>query len=487
MSAHRKKRPAHGKKQSGADVKRLFKVLGLSLLIVLLLLAAVHFIARYTDWDLFGAKSQSDVQDGVIYKVDADTVRMMSPYGGGVALLTNSSVLYLDASGREIESNKHIFATPEMRLNDKTVFLYDKGGTGCRLEKNASVYREFTAPGVVTCGAVGKKDNYAFSLDNHEGYQSHIFVYSFKGDKQFEWGSASDYCFRMALSDSGNRLAVCVLGVENAEYYSKVMLFSFNSGQPAYTVKFPGKTVFDIDFISGRKVAVYTDGGVFILDGDGAMTAAQEYASNEIEYACVTPSGLNCTAVMPYGNEQAPQVTVFDASHKKLFTHSYGTLISGITASDNYVGVVMFDKVQIINRSDKVLGDVDVGETCDRSLIVGSNLFILAGSGLHRYNIHFDSKRAETTFSYIPQPNRPKEENTSAVPVSETDAESQVQTTEPVGLTEAGISVVEDAVTDETDEDVSSEPPEEEEEPSGESEEDEYNEDEEETEEPLFG
>lgn len=486
MSAHRKKRPARGKKQSGADVKRLFKVLGLSLLIVLLLLAAVHFIARYTDWDIFGSKSKNDVQDGVIYKIDADTVRMMSPYGGGVALLTNSSVLYLDSSGREIESNKHIFATPEMRLNDKTVFLYDKGGTGCRLEKNASVYREFTAPGVVTCGAVGKKDNYAFALDNHEGYQSHIFVYSFKGDKQFEWGSASDYCFRMALSDSGNRLAVCVLGVENAEYYSKVMLFSFNSGQPAYTVEFPGKTVFDIDFISGKKVAVYTDGGVYVIDGDGSMEPAQEYTANEIEYACVSSSGLNCTAVMPYGNEQAPQVTVFDASHKKLFTHSYATLISGVTASDSYVGVVMYDKVQIISRSDKVLGDIDIGETCDRSLISGSNLFVLAGSGLHRYNIHFDSKRAETTSSYVPQPNRTKDETTTAAPVTETDAAEQEQPTEPLETAEAGISVLDEATADDSGAEETTEAAEAEEAIDGE-EEAEDDVEEEETEEPLFG
>ena len=403
MSAHRKKRPAHGKKQSGADVKRLFKVLGLSLLIVLLLLAAVHFIARYTDWDIFGSKSKSDVQDGVIYKIDADTVRMMSPYGGGVALLTNSSVLYLDSSGREIESNKHIFATPEMRLNDKTVFLYDKGGTGCRLEKNASVYREFTAPGVITCGAVGKKDNYAFSLDNHEGYQSHIFVYSFKGDKQFEWGSASDYCFRMALSDSGNRLAVCVLGVENAEYYSKVMLFSFNSGQPNYTVDFSGKTVFDIDFVTGKKLAVYTDAGVYFIDSDGTMSARQEYSSSEIEHSCVNAHGLSCTAVIPYGNEQTPLITVFDASHKAIYSHQYNTLISGVVCSGSYVGVVMFDKVQILSRSNRIVGDIHLGETCERCVIVNNYLYVLTGTGLHRYHLRFDSEKEETTAGYVPQ------------------------------------------------------------------------------------
>ncbi len=423
---------------TGKDIKRLFKVLGLSLLIVLVLLALVSFLSNYTNLDLFGKKEESAaVPDGVIYRIDADNVRSMQPYQNGVVLLTNAAVQYLDASGREVSSNSHIYATPEMQICDKTVFLYDKGGTACRIEKNASVYREMTLPGTITCGAVGKRNNYAYSLDNHDGYQSHIFVYSAKGEKQFEWGSASDYCFRLALSDAGNKLAVCVVGVENAEYYSKVLLFTFNSGQPAYTVDFPGKTVFDLDFISGKKIAVYTDAGVYFVDADGQITARQEYAANEIEHSCVNNHGLSCTAVIPYGNEQTPLITVFDGAHKVLYTHQYNTLISGVVCSGSHVGVVMYDKVQILNRAGKVVGDILPGEACERYVIVNNNLYIVSGTGLHRYNIHFDTEKTETTAAYIPRIVRDQMESTSA-PDTPSDAvsASDASLAEDLSLTE---------------------------------------------------
>ena len=402
---------AHKKNAAKKDIYRLFKVFGLSLLIVLFFIAAVSFIAHYTDWDLFGGeKQQSGSAEELICKIDADSVKMLKPYGGGVVMLTNTAVQYLDSAGREISANDHAFASPEMQLSDKTVFVYDKGGTGCRLEKNASVYREMTAPGLITCGAVGKRNNYAYALDNHEGYQSHIFVYSFKGEKQFEWGSASDYCFKMALSDFGNRLAVCVVGVENAEYYSKVMLFSFNSGQPAYTVDFSGKTVFDIDFITGRKIAVYTDGGVFIIDPDGQYTEQQAYTASELSHSCVNAHGLSATAVIPYGNEQTPLVTVFDASHRTLFARRYNTLISGVVCSGSYVGVVMYDKVQILSRTNKLIGDITPGETCERCVIVNNFLFALTGTGLHRYHLHLDAEKTEDPAAYVPQVNREQTE-----------------------------------------------------------------------------
>ena len=441
---------------SGAgDFKRLFKVLGLSLLIVLVFLAAVLFISRYTDLDLFGTDDEAaNVADGMVFKIDADNVRSVKPYGNGVAMLTNASMLYLDSAGREIESNKHIFASPEMQISDKTVFLYDKGGTGCRIEKNASVYCEFTAPGIITCGAVGRRGNYAYSVDNHEGYQSHIFVYSVKGEKQFEWGSASDYCFRLALSELGNRIAVCVVGVQNAEYYSKVMLFSFNSGQPNYSVDFSGKTVFDIDFVSGKKLAVYTDAGVYLIDSDGSMTARQEYSASEIEHSCVNAHGLSCTAVIPYGNEQTPLITVFDASHKPIFSHQYNTLISGVVSSNSYVGVVMLDKVQILSRSNRIVGDIHPGEACERCVIVNNYLFVLTGTGLHRYHLRFDSERAETTVGYVPQVVRDKPRTTEQPSPTATDAlpdETAVSETESTPTLSTEEQPVEEPANDEVD------------------------------------
>ena len=404
MDKEKQHKAPRNKKTTASDIKRLFKVLGLSLIIVLLLIAIVSFISNETDWHIFGEnRDQSDTSDGVISYIDVDSVKMIDQYENGVVMLTNSAVQYLDAFGREIETNKHAYATPEMQINDKAVFVYDKGGTGCRIEKNASVYQELTAPGAIICGAIGKRGNYAYSLDNHDGYQSHIFVYSSGGKKQFEWGSASDYCLKMALSDSGNRLAVCVVGVQNAEYYSKVLLFSFSSGQPVYTVEFPGITVFGLDFISGKHLAVYSDSGVYTIDSAGVCVLEQEYAPSEIARSCVTLHGLSATVVFPYGNEQTPLVTVFDANHKTLYSHQYNTLVSGVVSSGSYVGVVMYDKVQILNRTGRVVGDIDPGETCERFVIVNSNLFILTGTGLHRYSIRFDSEKTEESTLNTPR------------------------------------------------------------------------------------
>ena len=426
-------------KNNKAAVKRLFAVIGGAMLIVLLLIALVFFLSHFFHFGFFvGKNEEKNAKTGVIYQINSDTVRSMEAFDSGVAILTNSSLKYLDSSGRELESNKHVFSAPVMKIRDKNVLLYDKGGTGYRVEKNTSVYYDQNASGPIICGAIGKRGNYGFSINNDAGFQSHIYVYALNGDKQFEWGSASDYCDAMALSDSGGKIAVAVLGTDNADYYSKVMLFSFRSDAPVYTVDFPDETVFDLDFITSSKLAVYSDHGVYLINGNGVRTSVSEYPSNEIRMADVTQNRLRAVVTAPFGNEQAPVVNVFNNNGKSVFSRHYNGLISSVKCGDSYVGVLVDGRVELLNKDNIAVGSIDPGLACSDFAVVNHSLYTLTTDGISRYNVYFDTQRTEAeTIQDVTK----NDETTAFSPVTEigsgdpdisritdTDAESGAQT-----------------------------------------------------------
>lgn len=384
------------KKKNRTDIKRLLTVLGSAVLIVLVLIALVWFVSRFFHFSLFAGKSdENSAKTGVIYRISSDNVRSMTAFDNGLAVLTNSSVKYLDASGRELESNKHTYSDPVMKVFDKNVFLFDKGSTSYRVEKNTSVYAEQTAPGPILCGAVGKRGNYAFSVNNDAGFQSHIYVYSRNGKKQFEWGSASDYCSALALSDSGGRMAVAVLGTDNAEYYSRLLLFSFRSDTPVFSVDFSDEDIFNVDFVSSRKLAVYTDRGVYLVNGNGVSTPVLEYPSNELRFCDVNACGIRAVATAPYGNDQTPVLTVFNERNKLLYSRHYSGLISQVACGDSYLGVLLDGKIELLNRDNIAVGSVDPGEACSSFVLVNHSLYALTADGISRYNAHFDTQRSE--------------------------------------------------------------------------------------------
>lgn len=374
--------------------KSIIKVLAMSLLLLLLIAAAAAAVANFSGVSLFGAVEPKST--GQYYSVEPDNINDFEAFDSGLVLLSDSAIQYIDASGREISSSAHSFSKPVMEVNSKTVLLYDKGGRQFRIEKNAAVYNSYTVNGAITCAALGKRNNYAYVLNEDGGYQSHLYIYSFRGTKQFEWGSASDYCLDIALSDNGRRAAVCASGVNNAEFYSRVILFDFNSSEQLYSAEFSDCTVFSIEFIDSKRVAAYTDKGIYILDETGNRTAVQEYSSNELKHIAAAHGGLKCSVISKYGNEQAPVINVFNKKAKLLFTREYNEKLTGADTSSRFTALMFEDSIEVLNRENAVVGTVTLSDGGIKCVINGSKLFVHTASGLYCVAAAGESSLAES-------------------------------------------------------------------------------------------
>lgn len=364
----------------------IIKVLCMTVILLLLIIAAALFLGNLNLTD------NSDVADSELFlSINSDTVKDVLPFSDGVAVLTSSSVKYLDASGNEIVTNLHSFSNPRAEINSKTLLLYDSGGYNLRIENNSSEYSSFTFDSVITSAAVGKKGNYAYSLNSDAGYQSHLYVYSLRGAKLFEWGSAGDYIVDIALSDNGKYVAVAVLGIDSAEYYSKIILFKFNSSEPVYTVNLYDTTVYQIDFVSSKKLSVFSDSGVYLTDSKGECTCVQAYSSTEIAHSSLFYNGLSCTLISLYGNEKSPKLTVFNKNCVEKYECSYTEEINDVYCSKNYVALVFDSKIQVLNGENTVVGNIVLDEACIDVVIADRRVYALTSSGIYSFSVNYNN------------------------------------------------------------------------------------------------
>ena len=142
-------------------------------------------------------------------------------YDDGLAVLQVNSLCYIDDAGVEINSHEHTYANPVLRTAGKYALLFDRGGNQFRLEKNAAILNECPTDAAITTADVSKNGTYAYILNAHEGYQSHLYVFDEKGGKQFEWGSAADYTTLFHLAENGKKAVLVSFVTENADYSSK--------------------------------------------------------------------------------------------------------------------------------------------------------------------------------------------------------------------------------------------------------------------------
>ncbi len=386
------RRISRKKKKNVKNNVSLLKVAGLTALLLLFILAAAFFLNSKLPASTVREEEISDT----FYAVNSDNLKDVVPFSDGIALLSASTLKYLDAAGNEIVTNTHSFANPAIEVNSKVLLLYDRGGYSMRIENNTSEYRNLSFNSVITTAEIGHKGNYAYVLNADGGYQSHLYVYTLNGTKQFEWGSASDYIIDVALSDNGKYVAVTLMGIDGAQYFSKIILFKFNSSEPIYTVELHDTTVYEIDFVANKKLSVYSDTGVYLINSKGEFTAVQSYSASEMSYSSVFYNGLSCTLISRYSNEKEPLLTVFNKRGKQIFTHTFSDQVTGVYCSKNYVCIAADNVLEILNHEGTLIGKILMDEACISAVIAGRRVYALTSSGIYSFSVSTNNSSADS-------------------------------------------------------------------------------------------
>ncbi len=405
------------------NIAALVKVIGAALLIVAVIIAAAYVID-----EKFPAISSGNSQTiGTAFDINAESVNAIVPYSGGVAAVADTTVYYFGSSGTLLASNDHTFSTPIAETAGRNLLLYDLGGYGYRIENRGGVSNEQTTTAPITCATIGTRGNYAYSLNADSGYQSHLFVYSGRNKKIFEWGSSSDYISVLALSDNGRCCAAGILTSENAKIVSTVKLFAFESDEPLLSADFAGSVIYDIAFTSAKTLIVFCNDGVYSVGADGTKEQVLSYASNEISCFYDFQSGLKVLSIAVYGNENNTRVIVFSKNGKQLFEKTLTEDVTSVVCSKNRVSVVSNNKVETFNTAGNSVGLAYLNENVSSAVLSGSDIFILGAGGLYSFSSNL---RGETV----------KKDTDSSAAVSNNNEASNVETTAADSGTNADVT-----------------------------------------------
>ena len=364
------------------EIKKIspLMLIGIAALVLLVVIAAAIAVADRAD------TADNNRTHGV-YTINSESVLDLGAYTSGVAVLTSNSVDYVDSFGNLMSANEHTYTNPVMITSGKNLVLYDRGGNLMKIEKNASLYKSFTFDAPVSCADITANGTYAYVLNGDSGYQSHLFVYSYKGKKLFEWSSA-EYVVRVSVSDSGNSAAVSTVSVENADTLSKVYLFQFNKNTYDYAEEFIGETVFDIDFAGGKKLAVLTDRGAYLMTAKGERSALCEYSANELNHTDLKKGSLGIVSVNLYGDTNNTKVYLFDKGYKNVSEQSYQNAISGVIADLSYYAVIFDKEIYILNSKGIETGHIQLDEICMDAVVSGGKLYVLTSGGIQHFGLH---------------------------------------------------------------------------------------------------
>lgn len=415
------------------NIAALIRVIGIAVLIVAVIVAAAVAI------DSGKGKTQT-AKSVSSFNVGAAAVEALLPYPGGVAAVADSAVYYFDGNGNVMSVNEHNYSSPAAQINGKNLVLYDLGGKKMRVEKRGGIYSEIELDGIITSAAVGKRGGYAYSLNSHGGFQSHLFVFSGRGKKVFEWGSSSDYISCISLSDNGKYCAVSLLSADNAQPVSRIKLFAVSGDDAMFSAELPSAVVYDMAFVSSRQLLVFSNDGVYSFDFTGNPTKLAEFSATEVKCYGGSASGIKAVSLAVFGNENNAKVIAFDQRGKLIFEKNLTGEVTAVACSENRVSVVLRDKIENYDIKGNLTGTVNLGQVCRKTAVSGKKSFFLTERGLYacaadtngEFSAFSDTQTDGTTAESV------TERSTSQNTPSAANGENETETTTAADATEPG-------------------------------------------------
>jgi len=167
------------------------------------------------------------------------------------------------------------YHAPALCAANGRLLLFDRDSGQFTLMSKTDVLHEQVLDHDIFCMDLG--DNGAFAVGTKaESAASEIYAYDARLNKRFGWRCEKEYPGAMRLNNSGRGLAVCLIGTEKAEVYTRFAEFDFDKKEPLIDLRLDGVWLYGVSETSGGWLAVGDQAAYLIKRGAKPQTHSYE-------------------------------------------------------------------------------------------------------------------------------------------------------------------------------------------------------------------
>ncbi len=340
-------------------LKKIFVILRIPL-VILVVVAALFLSAR-----LLGNVAMSNVTDavrmtgelfgkgqGYPYSTDISRFREVVPVGSSPMVIYDDMSVVLSSSANEVFSLQLDSADSKVISKNGRALIYSNSSNNVILQSKTEKLGEITEEGAVVAAGLSKNGCFATSYAT-EANQSVLTVYNNRFAKVFQWNCSQERIADISLSSNGKKLVVTAVGAENAEIYSRLIVFNINSEEPLADVKYPGTLILKVAFTSSNKIIAAGDNRTVVITSDGEPVDELVYPEDSILAVCSDDNGNTVVFYEEFGGSKTGMVR-FSSSGKKTCSVVLEGIPDCVTAYGGKIAVVNSQEITVYSLTGKV-------------------------------------------------------------------------------------------------------------------------------------
>jgi len=233
-------------------------------------LGPLRFSGLQDAWRLTGRRG-----DGFPLQFSYASLQQAALVGNSLALLGPTALQVFTRGSYEAMDEPQPFHSPALRAQGGRLLLFDRGSGNLALLSKTAALHKHEMERDIFCVDLGKTGAFAVAT-KAENSACEIYAFDAKQNKRFAWRCEKEYPGALRLDAGGRALAMCLLGTEQAEIYTRFAEFAFDRKEPRIDLRLDGVWLYGAAEISGGWLAV-GDQAVYIIKRDAAQPTKLSY------------------------------------------------------------------------------------------------------------------------------------------------------------------------------------------------------------------
>ncbi len=321
--------------------------------------------------------------EGFPYRGDRLDLKKVMLIGDKPLLVTTDGVETLSQNADSLYDLHLNWPDTKVISNNGRAFVFSNTKGRAYLISRTKKLAEFNESGNIVTGTVGKNGSVALSY-TEKNIQSVVKIYTSRQKNEFTWNCTEDYVSSLALSANGKKVLISAVGVDNAELYSRIVLFKSSKTKAEFDIKLPGTTVLKVVYTSHGKIIAVGDNKTVIMNRKGEILSEITYSGDALFAVKSDTDGNVLLCYKEFGGSviKVRSINTF-GNTKKEFDLDYTP--DSVDMRGNKLAFALGNEVKFYSPSGSEKGSYECENNISTVLITSVGIYTLENGTLCKY------------------------------------------------------------------------------------------------------
>ena len=386
------KKPSEKKKEGGITQSMIRKGLTIAVMIfaaLLIISIGLIFVVSKKIDSMSGADAQIKLSAQGGFSCEYSEAQKLYPYADGVIKITSERIAYLNLSGNEVFAQAVSYQNPQCVTFGEYVAVFDRDGYNFTvLDRDGIWYSKPTTNPVKSVQM--SDDGFIAVICGSEESFGEVVVYDKSGNQIAVWTSYnSGFPVCCAFNGDSSLIAVSTINTSGAVIVPYIRVFSIDKTAKGYEVDdyavytTEDSVIFASICYVGNKLCCFTSNALYEVKDNSLSRMNFDFSA--IGY--VKKVGNNLFVTYSDGVSQLNKLAIINSSDSVIYDSNIGTNIICVAQGEGYYAISVDKRVFVYNTSGVITNDYSVDEDIIRmNFLSGNKLCVVSTSGVHTIN-----------------------------------------------------------------------------------------------------